>query len=109
MNYTYLTIAILTEVIATTALKASENFTRLIPSLIVIFGYAVAFYCMTLVIRTIPVGITYAIWSGAGIVLITLLSALLYQQIPDWPAVFGMTLIVSGVVVIHLFSDMAVH
>ncbi len=109
MSYTYLTIAILTEVIATTALKASENFTRLIPSLIVIFGYAVAFYCMTLVIRTIPVGITYAIWSGAGIVLITLLSALLYQQIPDWPAVFGMTLIVSGVVVIHLFSDMAVH
>ena len=104
MAYFYLTIAIIAEVAATSALKASAEFTRWLPSLIVVVGYCIAFYCLTLVLRTIPVGITYAIWSGVGIVLVTLVGALLYRQIPDWPAMIGMGLIVAGVVVIHLFS-----
>ena len=104
MAYLYLALAILTEVIATSALKASEEFTKLIPSVIVLVGYGAAFYLMTLVIRTIPIGITYAVWSGIGIVLIALVGAIFYKQIPDLPAVIGMGLIISGVVVIHLFS-----
>ena len=104
MAYFYLTIAIIAEVAATSALKASAEFTRWLPSLIVVVGYCIAFYCLTLVLRTIPVGITYAIWSGVGIVLITLVGALLYRQIPDWPAMIGMGLIIVGVVVIRLFS-----
>lgn len=104
MAYLYLSIAIIAEVTATSALKASAEFTRWLPSLIVIIGYGIAFYCMTLVLRTIPVGITYAIWSGIGIVLVAVVGAVLYKQIPDWPAVIGMGLIISGVLVIHLFS-----
>jgi small multidrug resistance pump len=104
MAYLYLALAILTEVIATSALKASEEFTKLVPSFIVLVGYGAAFYLMTLVIRTIPIGITYAVWSGIGIVLIALVGAIFYKQIPDLPAVIGMGLIISGVVVIHLFS-----
>ncbi len=104
MAYLYLTIAIIAEVAATSALKASAEFTRWLPSLIVVVGYGIAFYCMTLVLRTIPVGITYAIWSGVGIVLVALVGAVLYKQIPDWPAIIGMGLIIAGVVVIHLFS-----
>jgi small multidrug resistance pump len=109
MNYLYLAIAILAEVIGTGALKASENFTRLVPSLVVIAGYGCAFYFLTLVLNTIPVGIAYAIWSGLGIVLVTMVAAILYGQAPDWPAVTGLTLIVAGVVVINLFSTAAGH
>ena len=104
MAYLYLALAILAEVIATSALKASEEFTKLIPSVIVLVGYSVAFYLMTLVLRTIPIGITYAVWSGVGIVLIVTVGAIFYKQIPDTPAILGMGLIVAGVVVIHLFS-----
>lgn len=104
MAYFYLTIAIIAEVTATSALKASEEFTKLYPSLLVVVGYGVAFYFMTLVLRTIPVGITYAVWSGLGIVLVTVVGVLVYKQIPDLAAVIGMGLIVSGVVVIFLFS-----
>ena len=104
MAYLYLTIAIIAEVSATSALKASAEFTRLYPSLIVVVGYGVAFYFMTLVLRTIPVGITYAVWSGLGIVLVTIAGALIYKQTPDLAAVIGMTLIISGVVVIFVFS-----
>jgi small multidrug resistance pump len=104
MAYIYLGLAILTEVAATGALKASHHFTRLIPSLIVIIGYGASFYLLTLVLRTIPVGLTYAIWSGLGIVLVTLLGAFIYRQIPDGPAPAGMGLIVAGVVTRHLFS-----
>ena len=104
MAYLYLTIAIIAEVAATSALKASAEFTRWLPSLIVVAGYCIAFYCLTLVLRSMPVGITYAIWSGVGIVLVTLVGALFYRQIPDWPAMIGMGLIIAGVVVIHLFS-----
>ena len=104
MAYVYLAIAIVAEVTATSALKAAEEFTRLIPSLIVIVGFAVAFYFMMLTLRTIPVGITYALWSGLGIVLMTIVGAGVYKEIPDIPAVIGMGLIVAGVVVINAFS-----
>lgn len=109
MAYLYLTIAIIAEVIATSALKASKEFTSLIPSLIVLIGYGLAFYFMTLALRTIPVGITYAIWAGIGIVLITIAGIFLYREIPDIPALIGMALIISGVVVIHIFSKTVGH
>ncbi len=109
MGYTYLAIAIVAEVFATSALKASEEFTKLIPSTIVVIGYGAAFYYLTLVLRTIPVGVTYAIWSGVGIVLITLAGIVLYRQIPDLPAIIGMSLIIAGVAVIHLFSKTMAH
>jgi len=109
MAYLYLAVAIIAEIIATSALKASEEFTKLVPSAIVIIGYGVAFYCLTLVLRNIPVGITYAIWAGLGIVLIAIVGAVLFRQVPDIPAVLGMTLIVSGVVVINVFSKTLSH
>jgi len=109
MAYIYLAIAIIAEVVATSALKASAEFTKLYPSLLVVVGYCVAFYFMTLVLRTIPIGITYAVWSGAGIVLVAIVGALLYKQIPDIPAIIGMGLIISGVVVIHVFSKTISH
>ncbi len=109
MAYLYLAIAIVAEVAATSALKASEEFTKLGPSLIVIIGYGVAFYLLTLVLRTIPVGISYAIWSGLGIVLVTLVGIVLYKQMPDVPAIIGMGFIVAGVVIINLFSKTIGH
>ena len=109
MAYLYLAIAILAEVIGTSALKASKEFTSLIPSLIVVVGYGVAFYFMTLALRSIPIGITYAVWSGIGIVLIALVGALLYEEIPDLPAMIGMGLIITGVAVIHVFSKTVGH
>ena len=105
----YLALAIVAEVAATSALKASGEFTRLVPSVVVVVGYGVAFYLLTLVLRTIPVGITYAIWSGLGIVLVTLVAVILYRQVPDLPALIGMGLIVVGVVVINVFSKTAGH
>jgi small multidrug resistance pump len=104
MTYLYLAIAIIAEVTATSALKASEEFSKLVPSFIVVIGYAIAFYFMTLVLRVMPVGVTYAIWSGLGIVLVTIVGFLLYDQTPDIPAILGMGLIISGVVVMHIFS-----
>ena len=109
MTYLYLAIAIIAEVAATSALKASEEFSKLIPSVIVVVGYGVAFYFMTLVLRVIPVGITYAVWSGLGIVLVTIVGIFLYKQIPDLPAIIGMGLIVLGVIVINVFSKSVVH
>lgn len=105
----YLAVAILAEVIATTALKASEGFTRLLPGIVVVIGYAVAFYFLSQVLKTIPVGITYAIWSGLGIVLITIVGIFLYNQMPDLPAIIGMALIISGVVIINVFSRSVGH
>ncbi len=107
--YLYLAIAIVAEVVGTVALKATAEFTKLLPSVIVVVGYGISFYFMALVLRTIPVGITYAIWSGAGIVLVALFGALIYKQIPDFPAVVGMSLIISGVVVIQVFSKTVSH
>ena len=109
MAYLYLAIAIVCEVIGTSALKASAEFTRPVPTLLVIAGYGAAFYLMTLVLRTIPLGITYAIWSGCGIVLISIVGALVYKQVPDIPSIIGIGLIVAGVVVIHVFSTTVSH
>lgn len=109
MAYFYLALAIIAEVIATSALKASEEFTKVFPTLIVVVGYGLAFYLLTLVLRTIPVGVTYAIWSGLGIVLVTLVSMVLYKQIPDIPAIIGMGVIILGVVIINIFSKTIGH
>ena len=109
MSYLYLAIAIVSEVIGTAALKASEEFTQLIPSLIVIVGYASAFYFLTLTLRTIPVGIAYAVWAGCGIVLICLVSWILYKQVLDAPAIIGIGLIAAGVVLINGFSNSIQH
>ena len=109
MTYVYLALAIIAEVTATSALKASEEFTQLIPSIIVVVGYGIAFYLLTLVLRVMPIGITYAIWSGFGIVLVAVVGFFLYKQTPDIPAILGMCLIISGVVVIHVFSKTISH
>ena len=109
MAYLYLAIAIIAEVAATSALKASAEFTRPLPGLVVVLGYGIAFYCLTLVLRSIPVGITYAVWSGLGVVLITLVGILVYREIPDTAAMIGMAMIVAGVLVIHLFSKTVEH
>ena len=109
MSYIYLAIAIVSEVVGTAALKASNEFTNLVPSLIVVAGYASAFYFLTLTLRTIPVGIAYAIWAGAGIVLICLVSWILYKQSLDAPAIIGVALIAAGVVLINGFSDSSHH
>lgn len=109
MTYLFLAIAIIAEVAATSALKASEEFTRLVPSIIVVVGYGVAFYFLTLVLRVIPIGITYAAWSGVGLVLVAIVGFFLYRQTPDIPAIIGMSLIISGVVVIHVFSKTISH
>ena len=109
MGYLYLTIAIVAEVVATNALKASEEFTKLIPSIVVVVGYGAAFYLLSLVLRVIPVGIAYAIWAGMGIVLVAIAGAVVFKQIPDWPAIIGMLLIISGVVVINVFSKTVGH
>ncbi|MGY0399328.1 MAG: DMT family transporter [Ostreibacterium sp.] len=109
MPYLYLAIAIIAEVIATSALKASQEFSKLIPSLIVVLGYGFASYFMTLTLRTIPLGTTYAVWSGLGIVLVSITGIILYREIPDIPTILGIGLIITGVVVIHVFSDFNPH
>lgn len=109
MPYVYLALAIVAEVAATSALKASAEFSKLVPSLIVIVGHGVAFYLLTLVLRTVPVGIAYAVCAGLGIVLVAITGAILYNQLPDVAAVIGMGLIVAGVVIINVFSKTSVH
>ena len=106
MAYVYLGLAIIAEVIATSSLKATEEFTKIGPTIIMIVGYGVAFYCMTLALRAMPLGITYAIWSGLGIVLVSIVGIVLYDEKLDLPAAIGMGLIIAGVVVINAFSKM---
>ncbi|MBT6179363.1 MAG: multidrug efflux SMR transporter [Deltaproteobacteria bacterium] len=105
MSYIFLAVAVLAEVIATSALKASEEFTKLWPSLIVIVGYSVAFYLLSLCLKTIPLGVMYAIWSGLGVFLVTLVGWFYYKETLDLPAIVGITLILSGVFVIRIFSS----
>ena len=107
--WAYLAIAIVAEVIGTSALKASIGFTRPGPTAVVVVGYGVAFYFLSLTLQTLPVGVTYAIWSGVGIVLISLFAWLAYGQTLDLPAVIGLTLIIAGVVVLNLFSRTLAH
>ncbi|POP22117.1 multidrug efflux SMR transporter SsmE [Serratia marcescens] len=108
-GFMYLTMAIVAEVIATTMLKASEGFTRLWPSLLVVLGYGVAFWGLSMVVKSMPLGIVYAIWSGMGIVLVSIAAVFVYQQKLDWPAIVGMGLIIAGVLVINLLSKASVH
>lgn len=108
-TYIFLAIAIISEIIATTALKASEQFTRLWPSVLVVVGYASAFYFLSLTLNKLNLGIAYAIWSGIGIVLVTVMGVLIYKQKPDLPALIGIALIIAGVVVINLFSKTSAH
>ena len=104
-NWMFLFIAIISEVIATSALKSSEGFTVLLPSVIVAVGYSAAFYFLSLTLRTIPIGMAYAIWSGVGIALITLIGWIVFNQKLDMAAMAGILLIVAGVVVLYSFSD----
>ncbi|MFW5731278.1 MAG: DMT family transporter [Desulfonatronovibrionaceae bacterium] len=108
-NWILLAVAIVAEVIATSALKSSNSFTRLVPSLIVVAGYGAAFYFLALALRTIPVGVAYAAWAGLGIVLVTLIAWLLHGQKLDFWALVGITLIVSGVAVLNLLSRTTPH
>ncbi|MFZ2103208.1 MAG: SMR family transporter [Oricola sp.] len=110
-KYTYLLLgaAILAEVVATTALARTESFTRLVPSIITIAGYALAFWLLSYPVRVMPTGIVYAIWSGAGIVLVTGATWAFFGQRLDLPAIVGMALIIAGVVIVNVFSKTVVH
>jgi len=109
MNWLYLCVAIVLEVVATTALKASDGFTRLWPSVVVVVGYAAAFYLLALTLRSMPVGVVYAVWSGVGVVLITLVGWLVFNQELDLPAFIGIGLIAAGVIVLNFFSKAVPH
>jgi small multidrug resistance pump len=109
LAYLFLGIAIIAEVIATSALRAAEGFTVLLPSAIAVVGYVVAFYFLSLTLKTMPVGVAYALWSGVGILLVSLVALVLYKQVLDLPAMLGMGLILAGVVVINLFSKTTGH
>jgi small multidrug resistance pump len=108
-TYLILLLAVMTETIATTALQASQQFTRLIPSVVVVLGYGVSFWLLSLTLKTLPVGIVYALWSGLGIVLIAVIGYLVFGQKLDLPAVLGIAMILAGIVVINLFSKTAGH
>ncbi|WP_157775815.1 SMR family transporter [Hartmannibacter diazotrophicus] len=108
-TYAFLAAAIVAEVIATSALARSESFTRLVPSLITVGGYALAFWCLSFPLRVMSTGVVYAIWSGAGIVLIAAVAWLFSGQKLDAPAIVGLALIILGVVVINLFSRTVAH
>jgi len=105
----YLAIAIIGEVIATSFLRASAGFTQLVPSIVVVIGYCVTFYFFSLALQTIPVGIGYAIWSGVGIILVSIIAFFAYGQSLDLPALIGIGLILAGVLVINLFSQSSTH
>lgn len=108
-TWVILIVAVFGEVVATTSLKLSEGFTKLVPSVVVVIGYAIAFYCLSLTLKSIPLGIAYAVWSGLGIVTVSILGWLLFGQKLDFWAILGMLLIVSGVVVLNLLSKTAAH
>ena len=108
-SYAILLLAIVTETFATSMLKQSEQFSCLLPSMLTIIGYGASFYCLSIVLKAIPVGIAYAIWWGIGILLISLIGKVLYHQHLDTPAMLGLGLIIAGVVVINLFSKSVGH
>mgnify|MGYP000733846377 FL=1 len=108
-TYLFLLAAIVLEVVATTALARSASFTRLVPSLIAIFGYAGAFWLLSVPLRVMPTGVVYALWSGLGIVLITAVAWVWQKQVLDTAALLGLGLIMAGVLVIHLFSTTVSH
>ena len=109
MGYLYLLIAIVGEVIATTYLKSTNNFTEVMPTTYVVTGYGIAFYFMMLAMKTLPVAITYSIWSGVGISAITILGALKYKEVPDLMALIGIGLIIIGVIILVFYSKMGTN
>ena len=109
IHFITLIVAVIFETIGTTALQASQQFTKPLPSFIVVISYAAAFYLLALTLKHMPVGIMYAIWSGSGIVLIALIGWVVFRQTLDLPAILGMTLILAGIVIIQLFSKTATH
>ena len=108
-NWIFLCVAIIAEVIATSALKSSEGFSKPIASVIVVLGFIIAFYCLSLTLKTIPVGIAYAIWSGVGIVLVTIIVWIVFDQKLDVWGIIGIALIMSGVLVLNLLSKTSSH
>ncbi len=108
-NYVALVAAVICEVIATAALKETNGFTRLVPSLVTVAGYALAFYLLAIPLKTMPVGVVYAIWSGAGIILITMIGWVWFRQMLDLPAFAGIGMILAGVLVINIFSRSVGH
>ncbi|MBP6717249.1 MAG: QacE family quaternary ammonium compound efflux SMR transporter [Rhodoferax sp.] len=109
LTYLYLAVAIVAEVIATSFLKSSDGFTKLLPSAITVLGYAISFTFLSLTLRVLPIGVAYAIWSGVGVVLIATVGWLWHGQTLDAPALLGLGLIVSGVIVVNLFSKTVSH
>lgn len=101
--------AILSEVIATTALKLSDGFTRIVPSAIVVIGYGASFYLLSISLKVIPIGLAYAIWSGVGIVLTIIAGILIWRESLDWARVIGITFIILGILIINLFSKITAH
>lgn len=109
-SYTFLICAILAEALGTTTLKLSEQFTKPVPAIVTVLAYATAFCLLSLSLKTIPVGIAYAIWAAVGIViLIAIIGAIAFKQTPDLPALIGLVLIIAGVIIINVFSKMSVH
>ena len=104
-GYLYLTIAIILEVIATSSMKALDRFNKPIPLILVVLGYPISLFLLSLVVKTVPVGVAYAIWSGMGIVLVSIAAFFIYQQKLDMPAIVGMSMIVGGVAIMQLFSN----
>ncbi len=109
MSYFYLALAILAEVAGTSLLKVTEEFTKLIPTTFLVIFYLISFWLMTLALRDLPLGVVYAVWSGLGIVLVAIIGTFVYKEIPDLASIIGMALIISGVVVMHLFSKSIQH
>ena len=109
MTYVYLALAIAAEVAGTSLLKATEEFSRLVPTTFLVVFYLISFWLMTLALRDLPLGVVYAVWSGLGIVLVACVGALVYNEIPDLGSFIGMALIISGVIVMHLFSSTIKH
>ncbi|GAB3477668.1 DMT family transporter [Marinomonas epiphytica] len=109
MTYVLLCLAVLAEVIATTALKSSDSFTKIVPVTILVVGYGVSFYLLSIVMKTLPTGITYAIWSGLGVVFISVIAFVYHNEKLDWPAIIGLFFIILGVAVINVFSKSVSH
>lgn len=108
-SFFFLALVIIAEATGTTALNMSQQFTKPVPSVVTVLAYAAAFYLLSLSLRTIPIGVAYAVWLGVGIVLIAVIGAVAFKQVPDLPAVIGMVLIIAGVLIINLMSRMSVH
>ena len=108
-NMIYLLLAILFETSATVLLKVADGFTKLLPTVASIILYIISFYCLSICLKEIPIGIAYAIWSALGIVLVTLIGIFVFKQTPDWPAIIGLLLIIIGVGILNIFSKMSIY